>query len=665
MVDTMSKNTLIISITIGLLSIGTALSQSLEVGYGNFGAMVYWQGILPPAEGAEILRTTDGQREEVMRWRIQPIHTPEEFMQNLEGKPPVFKNMFTFTEGTAVTLLKRVNEASRVDRIPLHQFPNILFALGLAVWDTTVVEGETYRYQILIDGVPIDDGVSLHAVLPTEYDWLPTFHSTSSNQTIIHSRWNIPYEKRAEVITYLAYRSTPFKPDYQLVDGIRNFSVIDDTFIAVFSDTTLTQLGVYHYVIRPVNRFGEIGPLSEYAQGSNFPPETEPLLVYFNAEGLRDRPAIHLKWRIQNTWRIRSLALYRSREFDGPYELLRYIPPRDTTYLDHVDDVMESYFYYFEMNDIAQPFPIKTNRVGALSDYPWPAVTPNSVEAVVNGPDITIRWKRAGFQDRGYYVMRTQGYGEPNQLVSEFIRVVEGQEYYEWTDTTAAMSPEHTYGYGVISESIGYVQSELSEVVHARPDVPIHVPAPGDLRISRTGDTTFLLSWRDHSSDETLHHLGYRVYQRDNAAEDGYRVLTPEMLLFETNWLELSDITPEDTFTVKAYNIFGDESVYSLPASLHDPFFYRFGPEYLMGQNEEEGIRVRWNRPLRSNITGYTLYRIGEDERMVQVATPGVEETNWLDTQVNPGETYYYFITAHESAGMSSMASELLNITRY
>jgi len=388
-------------------------------------------------------------------------------------------------------------------------------------------------------------------------------------------------------------------------------------------------------------------------------------LVTFTATGLSDQPAIRLNWRIRNAWRIRSLALYRSREFDGPYELLRYVPPRDTTYLDHVDDVMESYFYHFVIEDIALSEPIVTIRAAALSDYPWPAEIPDSVAAVVNGPEITIHWKRAGFQDRGYYVMRTQGFGEPNQLVSELIRVVEGQEYYEWTDTTAAMSPEHTYGYGVISESIGYVQSELSEVVHARPDVPIHVPAPRDLRISRTGDTTFLLSWSDHSSDETIHHLGYRVYQRDDTVEDGYRVLTSEMLLFETNWIELSNITLEDTFVVKAYNIFGDESVYSLPASLHDPFFYRFGPEYLMGQNEEEGIRVRWNRPLRSNITGYTLYRIGEDERMVQVATPDADETSLLDTQVNPGETYYYFITAHESAGMSSMASELLNITRY
>jgi hypothetical protein len=654
----------IIAITIGQLFGDNASSQSIEVGFGHFGAMIYWQGDLPSADGTEIRRTTEGKADEEMRWAIRLARTPEEFLFNLQRKPPVFKNLFTFTDETAAIFLDRLFRASRVERIPLNQFPNVLFALGLAVWDTTVVQGETYRYQILIEGVPVDDGVFLRTEVPTDYDWLPIFRNASDDRSYIQSRWYIPLEKRDEVITFLGYRSLPFEPDYQLIDGMRDFTIVDDTLIAVFTDTTLIKQGLYHYVIRPVNRFGELGPISEYAQGANFPEGSEPLLVYFNATGQRDRPAIHLEWRIRNSWRLRSLALYRSRQWDGQYELLRYISPQDTSYIDHVDDVMESYFYYFEMHDVVWPEPVVTIRAAALSDYPWPAEIPNSVEAIVNGPEITIRWKRSGFQDRGYFVMRTQGYGQPEDIVSEFIHVVEGEEYYEWTDTTAALLPEHTYGYSVISESIGYVHSEQSEVVHARPDIPLFVPAPRDLRISRSGDTLYLLSWSDHSSDETLHHLGYRVYQRDETADDGYRVLTPEMLLFETNWLELFHITPQDTFVVKAYNIFGDESAYSGPIALHDPFFYRFGPEYLMGFNEEEGIRVRWNRPLRSNITGYTLYRIGEDERMVQVATPGVEETSFLDTRVNPGETYYYFITARESGGLSSMASELLNITR-
>jgi hypothetical protein len=676
MVKSMLVNIIYFLIITTLITVGNAAGQvigvttgpSLDAGVGDFGAMVYWQGELPPLDGAEIVRTTDGLRSEEMRWRIRTAQTPEEFLQNAEKTPPIFRDILPFTEESARFFLEQLAEEKTVEMIPMSHMPGVLYALGLAVWDTSVVQGETYHYTIILGGAPVDDGTTLEATLRKEYDWYPVFHSATHNQPVIRTRWRIPNDRIEEVTTFLGYRTAPFDPDYKLVDGTRGFMVVEGNFLAVFSDTTtLTKPGVYHYIIRTVNRFGEIGPVSEYAQGANFSPETEPLMVYFKAHNLQDRPAIRLEWKLHNPWRIRTMALYRSRTFDGQYELLGYVSPRDTVYIDYIDDMMESYFYYFEMEDIARLEPITSARTPGLSDYPWPAEVPNSVESVVNGADITIRWKRAGFQDRGYYVMRTQGYGEPNQLVSEFIRVVEGQEYYEWTDTTAAMSPEHTYGYGVISESIGYVQSELSEVVHARPDVPIHVPAPRDLRISRTGDTTFLLSWRDHSSDETLHHLGYRVYQRDNSAEDGYRMLTPEMLMFETNWLKLSDITPEDTFTVKAYNIFGDESVYSWPASLHDPFFYRFGPEYLMGQNEEEGIRVRWNRPLRSNITGYTLYRIGpEDEQMYQVAEVGdPSQTNWLDTEVTPGETYYYFITAHESAGMSSMASELLNITRY
>lgn len=651
---------------ITMLTSGSVAGQAvLEAGYGQFGAMIYWQGDLPPADGAEIVRTTEGSPDDEMRWHIVTAGTPEEFLSNAENVPPVFRDVLPFTEESAGYFLEKLVEESTVEMIPMSHMPNVLYALGLAVWDTTVVQGETYRYRIMVNGAPVDDGVTLVTTLREEYDWVPGFYSTTHNQPVIRSRWRIPGEKIDEVYTFLGYRTAPFAPDYERVDGTRGFMVVEDNLLAVFTDTTaMEKPGVYHYVIRPVSRFGALGPVSEYAQGANFPTHTEPLLVYFKAEGTKEKPEIHLEWRVQNPWRLRTMALYRGRTYDGDYELIGYVSPHDSTYTDYVDDVMESYFYYMEMEDIARPDPLISARIPGLTEYAWPAEVPDSVEAIVDGAEITVRWKRAGFQDRGYYVLRTEGYGEPETIVSEFIPVTDGQDYYEWRDTTAALSPRYTYGYGVVSESIGYVKSELSEVVHARPDVPLFVPAPADLQLTRTGDTTFLLRWADHSQDETIHHAGYHVFRKDVAAEDGYRRLTTEMLLFDTNWLELPDITPQDTFVVKAYNTFGDESAFSRPVSLHDPFFYRFGPQYLMGQNEDDGIHVRWNRPLRSTITGYILYRIDEGEEMKQIAALDVTETSYLDTEVRRGETYYYFITAHESTGLSSQASEVLNITR-
>lgn len=663
----MVKKIIGLTIVFELIAVCIIFAQSLDTGYGQFGAMIYWQGELPTEMHAEVVRTTIGQSEDEKRWAINPAQTVDQFMNNAEKAPPVFRNLFQFTEESASSYITELSTVADVESITMHYAPTVLYSLGLAIWDSTAVQGNAYRYQIFLDGRPTDDGTILEADLRSDFTWEPEFHSTTHDMPDIRSRWYIADANSNDVATILGYRSPAAETSFKLIEGQRMFSVVSDSLLAVFTDTTAAKPGVYHYVIRPVNRYGELGPVSEYAQGSNFPPAAEPVVTDMNAVDLEDRPAIQLEWRVVNPWRLRSVALYRGRKFEGPYELVRHFSPEDSTYMDPVDEVMEAYWYYFEMNDIARPEPIESVKIPAISDYSWPAQVPDSVAAVVKGPEITIHWKRAGYQDRGYYVMRTQGFGEPDQMVSEFIHTDEEGDHYEWTDTTAAHEPGHTYTYAVISESIGYEKSELSEVVHVRPDLPIFVPAPTDVKLRRTGDSTFLLSWSDHSADESLHHMGYRVYQKDDRADDGFRLITPEMLLFETNSLELEEITPADTFVVKAFNIYDDESVYSLPAALHDPYFYHFGPEYLMGRNEGEGIRVSWNQPLRENISGYTLYRIDEaDEQMQQVAElDNPSQTNWLDRQVTPGQTYYYFITAQDSTGLGSEASELLNIRRH
>jgi hypothetical protein len=294
----------------------------------------------------------------------------------------------------------------------------------------------------------------------------------------------------------------------------------------------------------------------------------------------------------------------------------------------------------------------------------WPAEVPDSVNAVAEGPAIRVFWKGAGSQDRGFYVMRTEGYGEPDQIVSPFIHASDSIDVYSWLDTSSQLNGANYYSYTVISESIGYNQSPQAEPVSVRPDVPVYIPAPQDLKLTRESDSTFLLRWQDLSGEESNNHYGYQVFQKDAKAEGGYRVLTPEPLTFETNYYVLNRVTPRDTFMVRAYNIFGNASANSEPVALHDPFFYKFGPEYVMGKSVEKGIELNWNRPLRSDVTRYHIYRITEGGEKAEIAALPVTETTFVDTKVKTGETYYYFITADAKGGLSSEASETLFITR-
>lgn len=647
-------------------------NRALTAGFGHFGAMIYWQGALPADGDLRIVRTDVARSIESRQWGLEVARSPEAFLQNtMHLTPPVFHGVFPFTEEAAHFFLGHANTAASVSEIPMHHTPNVLFALGLAVWDTTVVTGRTYRYQGFINDVAVDEGVVVETTLQTSVEWEPKYHSATDNELTIRCRWIIPEERKDEVYTFFGYRSPTFAPEFQLIPGERRFST-DSTgqILAIFTDTaTMEKPGVYHYVIRTVDRFGHLGPLSEYAQGANFPPETDPLIVYLKGTGERERPVIHLKWRLRNPWRVRSLALYRSNNVNGPYDLIAHFSPQDSTYVDHVNEVMEPYFYYFELDDFARVEPQVSARFPGLTDYQWPAEIPKSVSVAVDGRHITVGWQRAGYQDRGFYVLRSRGFRDPDvtDVVSGFIRVVDGQDDYSWTDTSSVLSPEHHYTYAIISESIGYDKSPLSERVHARPQVPVFIAAPADLRMRHLSGREYLLSWQDQSGDESQHLFGYRVYQKDPKSQGGYRDITPGpgILLFENNYLVLTGITPRDTFAVRAINMFENESALSAPVALHDPFFYRFGPHYLMGKNEETGIRVRWNRPDSTEITGYKLYRIDASQKMEHIATPGMEHIDYLDTTARSGETYFYFITAEARDGTQSEASEMLVITRW
>lgn len=638
------------------------LSQSLETGYGHFGAMIYLQGKLPANNRVEIRRSDQSGEGPV--WTIRPAQSVAEFQANAAKMPVIYQGLFPVTEKSAEYYLDKLRGATTIESLPMSFAPNVLFALGLAVWDTTVARGSSYRYQVIVDGVPTGKAATIETTLRESYDWAPKFYSGTNNERIIRCRWLIPYEKKPEVYTYLAYKTPPFEPNYQLVTGINSFVVSGDSILAVFMDTASFQApGVFQYMIRTVDRFGMLGPVSEYGEGSNFTPASEPVMVYFKATGMTDKPAIQLHWRVLNDWRIRSMKLYRSREYNDSFELIGHFSAQDSSYVDPITDVMESYFYYFEMDDIAQDSLIRTATVTSVSEYVIPAEVPDSMTAVAQGAAIKVSWKRAGYQDRGYYVLRTPGYGEPTDIVSPFIPLIKGQDHYSWKDTSSLMADTY-YSYAVVSESIGYAKSPATEAVTLRQDVPLFIPAPTDLKLIAQTDTSFLLTWDDLSADESHKHLGYQVFKKDKKAKTGYQVVTPEPLKFETNYLVLQHILPTDTFMVRAVNIYGHASANSDFVSLHDPFFYKFGPEYLMGKNEAKGIQINWNRPLRSDIEQYNLFRIAGDGKNTKIATLKVEEKTFLDTKIKAGETYYYFITALTRSGLSSEASELMYITR-
>lgn len=79
-------------------------------------------------------------------------------------------------------------------------------------------------------------------------------------------------------------------------------------------------------------------------------------------------------------------------------------------------------------------------------------------------------------------------------------------------------------------------------------------------------------------------------------------------------------------------------------------------PENGSWRPEEHAVRLTWEAPeYNKEIQGYHVYRSTKSGSGYQLMTPNpVESTNWVDTTVDPGTTYYYVFTSIEYSGLES-----------
>lgn len=79
-------------------------------------------------------------------------------------------------------------------------------------------------------------------------------------------------------------------------------------------------------------------------------------------------------------------------------------------------------------------------------------------------------------------------------------------------------------------------------------------------------------------------------------------------------------------------------------------------PVDLQWAAEEEGVRLHWQAPGKHReIHGYLVYRSDRSGDGYQLLTPDpVLETSYLDTEVEPGQPYFYVLTSLEHSGLES-----------
>jgi hypothetical protein len=639
----------------------TSIGQSLEAGYGESGAVLYYHGPLPLPERSVIERTDASGGTKI--FKLKQAASEIEILVNGKNVPAVH-NYLTKLDNNAIKHLGEVlQKAKNTTEINMYSLPSVAFGCGLALRDSTVKGGISYTYQLKINDKPTG------APKIVNYDSQnnlakPLITGKTTGDTNIKLGWYIPENNQKDVLGFVTYRSEPLAEKYVPLITLQGFQKQTDSLIAIVRDTTTHLVGSWNYAIRLVDRFGAVGPASQPIMAHNYPPESLPRVTNFKAVGAEDKPVINLSWDLQNAFRVGSLKLYRSRFPDKDYVLVKEFAATDTTTTDYILDVMEAHFYFLEILDLGGEPDLRSVITPAISQYQPEAYPISEITAEPKEKGILISWRGHVPADRGYYILRMEGFSDSLRVISSFIPATTDTAVYSYFDKDPSLRGDRNYTYGVISESHGYQKSEVLLTASARPNIPVHVPVPQHLSLRLHDDESgFSLTWRDVAEDGYNNLFGYRVYFRNNALDD-FKEFTTELILPDTNWINLPFVTIDTEWTVKTFDVFGNESVFATPVKYEDPFFYEFGPRYLRTESMENHVEIRWNNTSPGRITGFKLYKSdGTNEpELVRTFTPN--ELNFNVEFPAENEVHYYSIVATDKNNVLSKNSEWVVVNR-
>lgn len=570
--------------------------------------------------------------------------------------------------------------------------PKVAQASGLAWQDTQVKKGEKYLYKVFVRlpaaiNYKIDTAYAYAGI--DDYETLPKpveFSATFGNRTVMLT-WNRWYHERFYV-AYWVERSTDGK-NYMKVTNAPIGNVLQEDVgiqsrFLYLIDSLPSNKQTYHYRVRGLNSFGEVGPPSESIAGQGWANNLP--LPKLAKPALQTNGSVHLKWTFPAAQEkdIIGFVVQKARRAHGvPYKALhqsKTLPP-DTR---NFTDPLVSGVAYYRVGIVSKK-PLggetksvaniggknnrkdKSNETSIQYTYPFLVQRPDTIApqapTMVTGTidssgKVTLHWQPSPDDDvEGYRVFRANYAGE------------------EFSQITKAMINDTTFVDSVILKSLttrvfykvqavdSYINpSELSKAgVLKRPDIVPPVPPVFSQVIS--ADSGVYLTWQSSTSADVAHHALYRQERGKNN----------EWVLIKN----ISDTTqkyadlPPKTGVDYQYTLIAVDSS-SLESSPAKPVIGRKTDNGLRGAIEKfkattndnpVEIRLSWKYKRKETPESFSIYRGEELENVKLYATIKGDLRTWTDQKLSHDRSYKYRIRANFKRGAVSKFSKLVVVS--
>lgn len=185
------------------------------------------------------------------------------------------------------------------------------------------------------------------------------------------------------------------------------------------------------------------------------------------------------------------------------------------------------------------------------------------------------------------------------------------------------------------------------------------ITAPSGMTPTANSSTQITVNWTDNSNNET----GFQVERKTGT---GAFAQVGQVAAGVTTYVDSNGLTPSTTYTyrVRAFNA-TTTSDYTPEASATTSAAATI-PAAPTGPSattlSSTSIRFQWN-DTSTNETGFSVWRRTDTVGWVEVATPGVNATQYIDTGLSPNTRYYYRVRSYNAVGTSNYTTEIFSTT--
>ncbi|GAB3954029.1 hypothetical protein GCM10028805_38770 [Spirosoma harenae] len=529
---------------------------------------------------------------------------------------------------------------------------------GLGMIDSTAVPGERYQYVISHKSAA---RYKLKSVISPEVgvDDITTLPGIPYFTGIVGGRVVTLITKTASIrSTYNQYQiersedSIHYKPITDLPIIVTN--KLDTLSI---TDTLASDAITYHYRIRGLTLFQEIGPYSKSIRVKSKSTLPHPEIYSVKETDVKD--SIEVQWLYKDSLNqyIDHYQIVGSQQHEGPFIPLSDAVPADQhiTYIRPLAPVRGFTFFIKLLT-----FTKKGDRFETLA-YPVtladddPPVQPQGLTGTikVEGKQafVSLSWKPNTDADLyGYFVYRSNGAPDGFRRVNnEFIQQT------TLTDTIYLDQAKRYVSYTVKAMDFLFKQSVGSTVLTLK--VPDIIPPTSPIIDSfAVADRKLFLRWMRSYSEDVEKHI---LYRKKLPAASWEEVMTITDTLTRT----YTDSTVAEkslyAYTLVAFDDSQNKSIPATPVVLETPYFSRtvdfsqFTSAVI--DTTKQSIRLVWTCNESDKIDNFLIYRAVPDDELALVKKLDGTSREWMDyVEMLPNKPYRYVIRARMQEGYLS-----------